>query len=180
MLLTIRVDTIDYSLLFLHIRSGTSTEDFGLRDAALLHAFNLKKALDKAAAKSANFIFLGDLNTMGIDDPAPYSKRMNLSATEEEQRIASWSKRREMSLLGKETTLVDDMAKEVTWYNGSKHYKPTNLDHVAVSNNLLIRSQNNQPETITVLGWPKLPQNHWNAWISAYSDHALLYFEVWK
>ena len=180
LLLTIRIEEIDYSLLFLHIRSGKGTEDFGLRDAALKHAFNLKMALDKAAENTGNFIFLGDLNTMGIDDPAPYSKKLNLSATDEQQRIASWATRRKMTLLGKETTLINGVDQEVTWYNGSPHYTPTNLDHVVASNHLQIRSQSNQSATVTILGWPKLPEDKRDAWLAEYSDHALLYFEVWK
>ena len=93
LLLTIRVSNVNYSLLFLHIKSGDSTEAFGLRDAALAHAYKLKKALDKVSGGSANFMFLGDLNTMGIDDPVPYSKKMDLTAEEEEVRIASWGSR---------------------------------------------------------------------------------------
>ena len=180
LLLTIRIDGTDYSLLFLHIKSGSDTEDFGLRDAALMHAFNLKKALDKASGNEANFIFLGDLNTMGIDDPVPYSKKMDLSSEDEIARIASWAKRRNMVLLCKEKTSIGNSDKEVTWYNGSSGYVPTNLDHVVASEHLQIRSQGNGPFEISILGWPKLAQSDWNNWFIKYSDHALLYFEVWN
>jgi len=180
LLLTIRVNGIDYSLLFLHIRSGSGTEDFGLRDAALEHAFNLKKALDKVAGGNANFTFLGDLNTMGIDDPVPYSKKMDLSSEEEMARISFWANQRNMVLLSKETTCIDGTNKEVTWYNGSSNYKPTNLDHVIASQQLQIRSQGNGPFNITILGWPKLPRTKWKNWFSQYSDHAMLYFEIWQ
>ena len=180
LLLTVRVGGVDYSLLFLHIRSGSGTEDFGLRDAALSHAYRLKKALDKASGGSANFIFLGDLNTMGIDDPVPYSKTMDLSPEEEVARIADWAKRRDMLLLSKEKTAIDGANKEVTWYNGSSGYTPTNLDHVVASDHLQIRSQGNGPFNVTLLGWTKLAQSQWAAWFSEYSDHAMLYFEIWQ
>jgi hypothetical protein len=180
LLLTMRIKGVDYSLLFLHIRSGNKTEDFGLRDAALTHAFNLKKALDEAAGDSANFIFLGDLNTMGIDDPVPYLKKMDLSPEEETERLLYWANKRKMVLLGKETTFIDGADKEVTWYNGSSDYEPTNLDHVIASEQLQIRSQGNGPFNVTILGWPKLPQAEWENWFSRYSDHAMLYFEVWS
>ena len=180
LLLTIRVNGVDYSLLFLHIKSGSGTEDFGLRDAALEHAFNLKKALDKAAGGNANFIFLGDLNTMGIDDPVPYLKKMDLSSVEEIARISHWADKRKMVLLKKEKTSINGTDKEVTWYNGSSSYVPTNLDHVVASNQLQIRSQGNVPSNVTILGWPKLQQAEWNNWFDQYSDHAMLYFEVWQ
>jgi len=180
LLLTVRINGVDYSLLYLHIRSGTGTEDFGLRDAALNHAYKLKKALDKASGDNANFVFLGDLNTMGIDDPVPYSKRMDLTPEEEVARIAAWAKRRDMLLLSKETTTIEGIEKEVTWYNGSSGYSPTNLDHVVASDHLQIRSQGNGPFNVTVLGWPKLAQSEWNNWFSQYSDHAMLYFEIWN
>lgn len=179
LLLSIRIDNVDYSLLFLHIKSGDGTEDFGLRDAALMHAFNLKKALDDLAGGNANFIFLGDLNTMGIDDPVPYSKELDFTTEDEVLRIADWANRRNMTLLSKEPTLIDGVSKEVTWYNGSNDYVPTNLDHVVASKHLQIQSQGNGPFDVTILGWPKLKQTQWNNWLTQYSDHALLYFEVW-
>jgi endonuclease/exonuclease/phosphatase family protein len=179
LLLTIRADGENYPLLFLHVKSGSGPEDFGLRDAALEHAFNLKKALDKAAGNPANFIFLGDLNTMGIDDPVPYYKRMDLTSDEELDRISWWAKKRGMTLLSKETTAVDGVGKEITWYNGSSGYKPANLDHVVASDHVQIRSPGNGPFQVAVFGWPRLPRDNWNTWFSSYSDHAMLYFEVW-
>jgi hypothetical protein len=179
LLLTVRVNERNYCLLFLHIRSGSNTEDFGLRDAALIHAFNLKKSLDEVSGDAANFIFLGDLNTMGIDDPVPYSKVQDFSSEQEVARIADWAKRRKMTLLSKETTEIDNEDKEVTWYNGSDDYEPTNLDHVVASDHMDVRCQGSGPSNITVLGWPRLPQSQWSNWFSQYSDHAMLYFEVW-
>jgi len=180
LLLTLRVDGINYSLLFLHFPSGAGTEDFGLRDTALIHAFNLKKKLDQVSGGSANFIFLGDLNTMGIVDPVPYSEVMDLPSEEEVDRIAYWAEKRDMVLLSKEKTLINGQDKEVTWYNGSSSYVPTNLDQVVASKHLQIRSQGNGPFKVNVLGWPKLAQSQWSNWFSRYSDHALLYFEVWQ
>lgn len=183
LLLAVRADGADYALLFLHIKSGRDTEDFGLRDAALMHAFNLKRALDKASGGDANFIFLGDLNTMGIDDPVPYANRMDqsmdLSSGDEIKRIAYWANRRHMVLLSKEKTLINGSDKEVTWYNGSSSYVPTNLDHVVASEHLQIRGQGDGSSPVSVLGWPKLARTEWSNWFSKYSDHALLYFEVW-
>ena len=179
LLLTVRVNNLNYTLLFLHIRSGSNTEDFGLRDAAMIHAFNLKKSLDKITGGNADYIFLGDLNTMGIDDPVPYSKELDFSSEKEIARIANWAQKRNMKLLSKETTNIGGVDKEVTWYNGSDYYEPTDLDQVVASDHMDIRSQGNGLPNVSVLGWPKLTKNHWNNWFSQYSDHAMLYFEVW-
>lgn len=180
LLLTVRINDTNYTLLFLHIRSGSNTEDFGLRDAALIHAFNLKKALDEVQGNPSNYVFLGDLNTMGIDDPVPYSKILDFSAEDEIDRIAEWSKKRKMMLLKKETTNIDGQSKEVTWYNGSSNYKPTNLDHVIASEHMDVRSQQSVKNTASLFGWPKLNRSQWNSWFSQYSDHAMLYFEIWS
>lgn len=179
LLLTVRAGGNDYSLLFLHDKSGSGTEAFGLRDAAIEHAFNLKKALDRTADEPANFIFLGDLNTMGIDDPVPYSKEMDFASESEVARLQHWASKRQMELKSKDTTEIDGTAIEVTWYNGSDHYQPTNLDHVVVSSHLKIRGQGTTTDRVSVLGWPKLPAAQWSDWLTDYSDHGLLYFEVW-
>ena len=179
LLLTVRTNDTNYTMLFLHIKSGSNPEDFGLRDAALIHAFNLKKALDKAHGGPANYVFLGDLNTMGVDDPVPYSKVSDFSTEQEVSRIADWSKKRKMMLLKKDTTDIDGQPKEVTWYNGSSDYEPTNLDHVVVSEHMDVRNQQSVLNSVSLLGWPKLNQSQWNSWFSQYSDHAMLYFEIW-
>jgi hypothetical protein len=168
LLLTIHKDNNHYPLLFLHIKSGQGTEDFGLRDAALIHAFNLKKAL----GESSNFIFLGDLNTMGIDDPVPYSKELDYESDEEIIRLKDWAGKRNMKLIDKNS--------DFTWYNGSDNYEPTNLDHVIASDHLDIRSADNKLATVSVLGWPRLPTERWDDWFKLYSDHAMIYFEIWQ
>lgn len=170
--LTVRPDGTDtnYSLLFLHVRSGVTPESFGLRDAALEHAFNLKKALDEAAGGGANFIFLGDLNTMGIDDTVPYSKILDFSSDKEIARLTDWCKRRDMLLALKDSPH--------TWWNGSSGYDRSDLDHVAFSKHMTIRGEGGS-DTVSVLGWPKLPDAEVKDWLEKYSDHGLVYFEVW-
>ena len=80
----------------------------------------------------------------------------------------------------KDKTAIDEFEKEVTWYNGSSGYVPTNLDHVVASDHMDIRSATNGPNNISLFGWPKLPQSQWNSWFTQFSDHALLYFEIWE
>jgi Endonuclease/Exonuclease/phosphatase family len=180
LLLSLSRNNSHYSLLFLHIKSGANPEDFGLRDAAMISAFNLKKALDNSIGGQSNFIFLGDLNTMGINDPVPYSKQLDFSPLEEVVRLKDWAGKRDMEVLSKDKTLVDGVSEEVTWYNGSSSYIPTNLDHVVISEHMKIKDENGSLDNVTILGWPKLQKNAWNNWFNDYSDHALLYFEVWE
>ena len=104
---------------------------------------------------------------------------MDLSQDEEINRISLWAQKRNMVLLNKETTTISETDKEVTWYNGSPNYQPSNLDYVVASKHMDIRSERKEPK-ISVLGWPKLPQAQWSDWLSKFSDHAMLYFEVWN
>ena len=137
-----RLDGQDNSLLFLHLKSGEDPDDFGLRDQAISQAFSVKRALDRIVGRPANFIVAGYLNTMGIDDPAPYSHVLDLTAGSEIDRIASTAPCRDMSLL------------DVRGLDGA--------------------------EQVTALGWALLESEQRDAWLNDYSDHAMLWFEVWE
>lgn len=67
---------------------------------------------------------------------------------------------------------------DVTWWNGSTGYDPSNLDHVTYSEHMDIRGTGGGG-TVAVLGWPKLPDAEVQDWLVKYSDHGLVYFEVW-
>lgn len=135
-----------------------------------MQAFNLKRALDRAVGGPANFIVAGDLDTMGIDDPAPYSQVLDLSADSEVERIASTAPRKDMSLLAKTV--------EATWWNGRQNTDPADLDHVIASEHMEVRGLDGAPH-VTALGWPLLEGEQRDAWLGDYSDHAMLWFEVW-
>jgi len=71
-LLTVRVSGEDYPLLFLHLKSLRVPVGFGLRDDMTEKAIKFRKVLNKAHVANggsgfSNFIFLGDLNTMGMN-----------------------------------------------------------------------------------------------------------------
>ena len=85
-----------------------------------------------------------------------------------------------MKLLSKDQTSVGSVNQEVTWWNGSDDYEPANLDHVVASEHMKIRSQGNGAFPVSVLGWPRLAEYDWDQWLELYSDHAMLYFEVWE
>lgn len=71
LLVTITINGLNYCLLFLHLTSGTNPRGMGLRDDMLTRAIKFRKVLDSAAGGKglANYIFLGDLNTMGLEYP---------------------------------------------------------------------------------------------------------------
>ena len=169
--LTVRHGGANFSFLFLHIKSGDTPESFGLRDAALTHAFSLKKALDKAMGADAHFVFMGDINTMGVDDPVPYSQDRDFSANQEIARLEHWAGKRKM--------VVTPKTADTTWWNGSSGYPLSNLDHVVASNHMDIRQAENAGGGVTVLGWQQKNGQARLDWIDDYSDHCLLNFEVW-
>jgi len=56
-------------------RAANEPRGFGLRDDMAIRAIKFRKTLDAAAGGKANYLFLGDLNTMGLDYPYQKSHR---------------------------------------------------------------------------------------------------------
>lgn len=171
-LATLRHDGDDYSFLFLHPKSFADPRDWGLRDDMFAHAASLKRSLDKNAGdgQRANFVLLGDLNTMGLN--APWNDKSDLDADEEltflENRMAS------VKMVRLEKT------HEASWWNGKdKPPGPSKLDHVFAAEHLKFKRFNGKP--IKVIGWPELPtKDEQRAWIDEFSDHALLLGQIEK
>jgi len=170
-LLTVKVDGKNYPLLFLHLKSMTVPKGFGLRDDMTERALKFRKSLDKAAGGpgKAPYIFLGDLNTMGMN--LTYSDK-DVGASEEIERLRKRAEKRGMKVLGK--------AHELTYWPGSSSsYNPGNLDHVVAADHVQFKSFGGNP--VDIRGWPeKSTDAQKNAWAKKYSDHAILFFEVQK
>ena len=170
-LLTVQVDGKAYPLLFLHLKSLTEPRGFGLRDDQTERALKLRKALDATAAGGgqANYIFLGDLNTMGMN--LTFSAQ-DVSADEEIQRLQKRVRSRKMQLLAKSYP-------ETFWPGSKSSYLPGNLDHVVAADHLQFKGFGSAH--IDIRGWPQetTPEKR-DAWTRKYSDHALMYFEVQK
>jgi len=170
-LVSVCVDGEFYPLLFLHLKSSPEPKGFGLRDDMLRRAFKFRKTLDDVAGGEgkANFVFAGDLNTMGLD--YPYKKHDIAGADEvkELNRRAPYGKMR-----------VLDKSAPYTWWNGSASpYPKSDLDHVVAADHLQFELFDGAE--VAVRGWPeKTTVAEQDDWISKYSDHALLYFEVQK
>lgn len=168
-LLTLSLDDQLYPLLFLHLKSLTEPKGFGLRDDMTERALDFKKTLDKAANGQTNYIFLGDLNTMGMD--LTYSEK-DLNGNEEITRLRKRAAKKGMRLL--------DKTHEATWWPSKKSdLKPSDLDHVVAAEHLDFKLFDGQ--SVDVRGWPqKTTKAQRDAWRTKYSDHAILYFEVQK
>lgn len=155
-----------YSILFLHLKSMADPEGFGLRDDMLWHAFRLKRALDRVpqTGGSAKFLFMGDLNTMGME--YPYGE--SVDAANEMRRLSGRAGRKKMKVLTKD----DDR----TWTNGRGNF--SDLDHVVASKS--IRFQDWNGHSVRVVGWNKLDagSSEFRTFVNRISDHCALYCEV--
>jgi hypothetical protein len=167
-LLTLTIGAARYPILFLHTKSGTEPLGLGLRDDMLRRAIDFKEVLDQAAGGSANYMFLGDLNTMGME--YTYLRERDIEAEQEIQKMSSFAERRGMRLLSKD--------EPATWSGGSgSTLPPSNLDQVVAADHMAFSSFGGAD--VTVLGWPKEPTAAAkDAWIREYSDHGCLYMEV--
>lgn len=169
-LLTLTIDGKHYSIVFLHTKSSSKPIGLGIRDDQLNRAFKFKKKLDKIAGGKgkANYIFLGDLNIMGMK----YPFQKNIASTIEIQKLDKDVKKIKMRRLNKNALH--------TWWNGTgSTYPPADLDHVVASDHLVFSPQ--KGADIEVLGWPaETTKAKQTAWINKYSDHGMLYMVVEK
>jgi hypothetical protein len=167
-LLTARKKGKDYVMLFLHLKSLPEPKGFGVRDDQTKKAIDFRKTLDKIAGgeNKSNYLFLGDLNTMGMN--LTFNKK-DITEAEEIERLKKRTVRRDMSVLSK--------AGPTFWPKPKATYPPSALDHVVAANHLKFKKFSGHP--VDIRGWPeKTTKAKKNAWAKKYSDHALLYFEV--
>ena len=171
-LLTVSVGGEYYSVLFLHTKSSPMPIGLGLRDDMFDRAFKLKRLLDKntgGSDKKANFLFLGDLNTMGMK---LMGKKDFIPAGTELKNIDRDARYSKMRRLDKDAA--------ATWWNGpGSKYPPSDLDHVIASKHLTFKKFGEAE--VRVIGWPEEPNDQKKGeWIDRYSDHGMLYLEVQK
>jgi len=175
-LVTIVKDGKSYPLLFLHLSSGTDPRGMGLRDDMLERAFEFRKSLDAAAGGQgkARYLFLGDLNTMGMDYPFGH-------AIEPELELKKWDKYATKAKIAMRRL---SKSHDATFFNGStSSISPSNLDHVYASNSIQFKkfphATNGTQVEVDVRGWVNEPTiANKDAWIGKFSDHSLLYFEI--
>lgn len=187
-MLSIKLDNEDYTLMFLHLKSLTKPIGLGIRDDQFERLYKLKKKLDKKAGdtKRAHFIALGDLNTMGMDYRG---KKYDIPAHAELDKLDKDIKRKSVKM----RRLTKSTAN--TWSNGSSSsYSPSNLDHVIASDHLTFKAWKskepiNETTDTHVEGKSEVDVRGWvdqttiakqDKWISEFSDHSYLYFEINK
>lgn len=165
-LLTVTVGGVHYPVLFLHTKSGPKPIGLGIRDDMFYRALRFKKTLDEASPNGrANYIFLGDLNTMGM--VYPFQKQIEWDI--ELKKLDADAKRQKMRRLTKN--------RRHTWWNGTQDLPPSDIDHVVAAQQLSFKQFGSAD--IKVIGWPDKPTlQEQRQWIKEYSDHALLFFQV--
>jgi len=179
-LVTLTKNGLNYSLLFLHLASGVEPRGMGLRDDMLERALEFRRNLDKAdkaagGTGQARYLFLGDLNIMGLD--YPFGRSIDAAL-----ELQKWDKEAARARYGGMRRLAK--TQDISWSNGSGSRIPdSDLDHVFASSNLKFRSfkrpADGQSAEVMLRGWPEAATAAArDAWIRDYSDHALLYFEI--
>jgi len=173
-LLSVRHDGHDYTLLFFHLASMNDPRGFGLRQDMIDRAFTFKReVVDVLSPAEPNFIFLGDLNTMGLEydfaqpgGPGTPIDRDRASAEHEIARLSYKGGKVRMRVLTK--------THDATWRSlGDK----SNLDHVVAADHLQFRQFSGRD--VVVRGWPELgSEQEQRDWVEDFSDHGLLFFEV--
>ena len=173
-LMSVRHEGHDYTLLFLHLASMSDPRGFGLRQDMVDRAFKFKTSVvDAIAPAEPNFVFLGDLNSMGLDyvfgqpgGPGSPLLRDRAAAEHEIERLAYEGGKAGMRRLEK--------THDVTWRSLAME---SNLDHVVAADHLQFRQFG--AADVSVRGWPTLAtEQEQRDWITGFSDHALLFFEV--
>ncbi len=170
-LVSVLVDGAFYPMVFLHLKSAPDPKGFGLRDDMMRRALDFRKTLNKVegAAGSANYLFIGDLNTMGLDY---IGKQHDISGPQEIGELERRTQFRQMRVLSKSAPH--------TWSNGSQSSTPpSDLDHVVAADHLTFKKFGGAE--VDVRGWPELGTDaERDDWIEKFSDHGLLFFVVQK
>lgn len=172
LLATITIADKRYSILFLHLASSVEPRGFGLRDEMAIRAIRFRKTLNTATGGNANYIFLGDLNSMGLE--YPYEKDIDAKT-----ELKRWDSRASRYYDMRRLTKTHDM----TFSNDSGSSIPdSDLDHVYASKHLKFQEFHRTDGTnaeVDVRGWVNIAtQSDKDQWINDYSDHSLLYLEV--
>ena len=172
-LATVKYNDDYFNFLFLHTDSGVKSADYKNRQAMYGKIWNLKKKLDGITNDNANFITLGDLNTMGR---RAYGRSAAISAETEIQDLENDAAKAGMGMLSK--TYHSTLA----WKKkGTKRYSFANLDHVLATKNLRfneVYDNNGQRAEVRVDGWHYLNGSQRTEFIEHISDHCSLYAEL--
>ena len=159
-----------YPMLFMNIDSTPTAQGLGLRYEMMERAFKYRSKLDKLAWEQGdakvNYIFLGDMEIMGMQHP--FEKSID-AKTELKKWDSDECKKYNMRRLKKTHDLTFRSC------NGSQE---GDYDQVYAAEHLKFSKFGNAE--VDVRGWITEPEDVQKEWREKYSPHSLLYFEVHK
>jgi hypothetical protein len=177
-MISLRLGSEFYNLLFLHTDSGTAATDYKNRQTVFKKVWKLSTSLKKRSASgNSNLIVLGDLNTMG--------KGRTISGESEVRRLATAAEKKGLRIVSKDWP--------VTWSQWGKGPRgdrrklkvselgglmTSNLDHVIASKEIEFEPRGDDGEGIHVRGWRQLDGADKASFLWNLSDHCGLYGEV--
>jgi endonuclease/exonuclease/phosphatase family metal-dependent hydrolase len=196
-LVTIKANGSEYAVLFLHVASGADPRGMGLRDDMVQRALDFRTALSLQNLRNGgdggiNYMFMGDLNSMGMD--YPFGREITAAIELDKWDLGAGKKPpRPRKVDAADRPLLTRMPANPmkrlhkthpkSWSNGSGSSIPdSDLDHVFATQNLSFRSFtafDGSPADVQMKGWVEAADKPAkDAWIKAFSDHNLLYLEV--
>jgi len=168
LLATIMHEGSVYPMLFMNINSSPTTQGMGLRYEMMQRAFKYRSKLDKLAWEQGdakvNYIFLGDMEIMGMNHP--FDKGID-AKTELRKWDEEECRKYNMRRLRKSHDLT---------YRSCDGKQEGDYDHVYVAEHLKFTKFGDSE--VDVRGWNLEPENIQKEWREKYSPHSLLYFEV--
>jgi len=161
-----RGDRFFHNILFLHLDSGGTTNDYNNRRDMYKKIWKLNSALKKLKIqnKKSRLIVLGDLNVMGKEEGRKVSAKKELDNLKQDAKDAK------MEMLEKSF--------DFTW-KGSGRYPDSDLDHVIASSGLKFERWISENESkiweIEVDGWNNLDtESERRKFAREISDHSPL------
>lgn len=183
-LLSVSLDGVFYSLLFLHLKSGRDKDDLPQRRDMYKKIWSLNRALTAASPTGApNLIALGDFNTMGRRGSRG---RPRVKASEEIADLAADAQAASMHLATKDISS--------TWHDWGKNKRSQNprplrldelsgakrsdLDHAVYSSSLDLVPVGSDGSDLHVRGWPQVFDQDRIDFLWELSDHAAIFGKV--
>lgn len=168
LLATIMHEDSLYPMLFMNIDSSPTAQGIGQRHEMMQRAFKYRERLNMLAWEQGdakvNYIFLGDLEIMGMEHP--YGKSID-----PETELRKWDedecKQYNMRRLKKSHNLT---------YMSCDGSEQGDYDHVFAAEHLKFKKFGDWE--VDVRGWVSEPEDKQKEWREKYSVHSLLYFEV--
>ena len=170
LLATIMHEGSVYPMLFMNIDSTPTAQGLGLRYEMMERAFKYRSKLDKLAWEEGdakvNYIFLGDMEIMGMQHP--FEKSID-AKTELKKWDSEECEKFNMRRLKKTHNLT---------FRSCNGIQEGDYDQVYAAEHLKFTKFGDSE--VDVRGWVTEPDENQKEWREKYSPHSLLYFEVNK